>query len=93
MGRKAFERAVKLDESNWPAYVLMANICATAGMGQKAKNIGAMRIGNRAWKKAGCSVWLESSNVIHEFFVRHTTHASKLYSKLSPQTSPSDFDQ
>ena len=31
-----------------------------------------MRIRNRAWK---CSVWIDSSNVIHEFFVGDTTHA------------------
>ena len=33
VGRWAFERAVRLNISDGPAYVLMANIYATAGMG------------------------------------------------------------
>ena len=74
VGRWAFERAIKLDKSNGPAYVLVANIYATAGMGQKAKNIG---IKNKAWKNPGCSVWIDSRSVIHEFFVGATTHAQK----------------
>ena len=50
-GRWAFERVVKLDKSKGPTYILMENIYAIAGMGEKAGNIEAMRIGNRARKK------------------------------------------
>ena len=44
-------------------------------MGEKAKNIESMRIRNRAWKKPGFRVWIDSSNVIHEFSIGDTTHA------------------
>ena len=47
----------------------MANIYSTAGMREKAENIQAMRIRNRAWKKPGCHVWIDSSNLIHEFSI------------------------
>lgn len=41
----------------------------------EAKNIEAMRIRSRAWKKLGRSRWIDSSNAIHGFSVGDTKHA------------------
>ncbi|KAI5075778.1 hypothetical protein GOP47_0009854, partial [Adiantum capillus-veneris] len=46
VGEWAFKQAVKLNKSDGPAYVHMANIYAAAGMEKKAESIEAMRIAN-----------------------------------------------
>ena len=69
MGRWAFERAIKLDKRDGPAYVLMKNIYAVVSMGQKLKDIKAMRIRDQVRKTPGHSVWIGSSNIIHEILV------------------------
>ncbi|KAI5076873.1 hypothetical protein GOP47_0008938 [Adiantum capillus-veneris] len=51
VGEWAFEQALKLDNRDGSAYVFMGNIYAAAGMEEKAKNIEAMRIRNKAWEK------------------------------------------
>ena len=42
-----------LDKCDGAAYVLMVNIYAAVGMPEKAKDIEAMRIRNKAWKLPG----------------------------------------
>ena len=60
----------------------MANIYASVGMGDKAKNTEAMRIKTRSWKKPGCSKWVGSSDNNHEFFVKNTNHEQGKYINL-----------
>ena len=74
-GKMAFEWVVKLDNSKGPIYVLMTNIYAAAGMGQKAGSIDAMRIRNRPWKNLWRNLWIGSSNVIPMFSFGDTKHA------------------
>ncbi|KAI5065733.1 hypothetical protein GOP47_0020428 [Adiantum capillus-veneris] len=50
VGGWAFEQAIKLDECDESAYILVANIYAEAGMEEKAKSIEAMRMRSTAWK-------------------------------------------
>jgi hypothetical protein len=61
VGRWAFERAVQVDKSDGAAYVLMANIYASAGMQEDAENVEAMRVKNTAWKKTGHSWQMDTS--------------------------------
>ncbi|KAI5065602.1 hypothetical protein GOP47_0020297 [Adiantum capillus-veneris] len=84
IGRWAFEHAVRQDESDAAAYVLMANIYSAAGMKEEAEIIEAMRVKNKAWRKPGRSFWVASSGKVHSFSVGDTKHAqSKLiYTKL-----------
>eukprot|EP00250_Pteridium_aquilinum_P022258 c25334_g3_i4 orf=2-421(+) len=88
VGRWAFEQAVQVDKSDGPAYVLMANIYAAAGMQENAKNIETMRIRNNAWKKPGCSLWVDSSKEVHAFSVGDTTHpqGKHIYTNLEDIT-------
>ena len=44
-------------------------------MGEEAESIEAIRIKNGACKEPGCSVWIDSSNIIGEFCVGDTMHA------------------
>ena len=50
VGTWAFEQAVELHKCDGAAYVLNVNIYAAAGMPEKAKDIEATRIRNKAWK-------------------------------------------
>ena len=53
LGRFAFDRAVCLDNQDTAAYVLMANIYASAGMEEDAEKIEAMRVENSGLKNDG----------------------------------------
>ncbi|KAI5084860.1 hypothetical protein GOP47_0001029 [Adiantum capillus-veneris] len=59
VGTWAFKQAVELDKCDGAAYILMLNIYAAAGMQEKAKDIEAMRIENKAWKFPECSSWTD----------------------------------
>jgi pentatricopeptide repeat protein len=48
LGRFAFNRVMQVDNRDTAAYVLMANIYASAGMHKDAENIEAMRAENSA---------------------------------------------
>ncbi|KAI5057960.1 hypothetical protein GOP47_0027975 [Adiantum capillus-veneris] len=57
VGSWVFEQATELDKCDASAYVLMVGIYTAAGMQQKAIDIEAMRIKNKAWKLPRCSSW------------------------------------
>ncbi|KAI5070869.1 hypothetical protein GOP47_0015212 [Adiantum capillus-veneris] len=74
VGIWAFEQAVELDRCNASAYRVMVSIYEAAGMPEKAKDIEALRIQNRAWKQPGRSLWMASNNLAHEFCVGDSEH-------------------
>ncbi|KAH7332282.1 hypothetical protein KP509_20G079700 [Ceratopteris richardii] len=55
LGKWAFEKAVKIDNSHATAYILMANIYRAAGMLENAKMIEAMKIKNNTCKPSLCA--------------------------------------
>ncbi|MCO5548038.1 hypothetical protein L7F22_001494 [Adiantum nelumboides] len=75
VGTWAFQQALELDKCDGAAYVLMVNLCAAAGMLDKAKHIESMRIKNKAWKLPGRSSWIDPNNKVHEFCVDDLKHA------------------
>ena len=58
VGLWAFECAVKLDKSDGPAYVLMAKIYATTGMGEKEKNIKTLFGTCQKWADISVGRWV-----------------------------------
>ncbi|KAI5084852.1 hypothetical protein GOP47_0001021 [Adiantum capillus-veneris] len=75
VARWAFEQALHVDKSDGPAYVLMANIYAAAGMLEYAKDITTMSIKNKAWKKPGRSWWINSNEDVYAFSNGDVEHA------------------
>ncbi|KAJ7548566.1 hypothetical protein O6H91_07G017400 [Diphasiastrum complanatum] len=76
IGRRAFDRVVKLEPKNAAPYVLLSNIYAAAGkkdelakIRNKMKDAGVKRI-------PGCS-WIEVDNKVHAFVVGDATHPQK----------------
>ena len=57
VGVLAFEKAVKLDEKDASAYLLMSSIYKGAGMHEHARNIETMRVENEAWKMVKHCSW------------------------------------
>ncbi|KAI5070709.1 hypothetical protein GOP47_0015052 [Adiantum capillus-veneris] len=74
VGSLAFEQAVKLDKCDGAAYILMANLYASAGMPEKAKDIDAMRIKNKPWSQPISSSWIDSNDTVHEFWIGDKKH-------------------
>ncbi|KAI5080163.1 hypothetical protein GOP47_0005642 [Adiantum capillus-veneris] len=64
VGIWAFEQAIELDKCDGAAYALMVKIYAAAGMLEKAKEVEAWRIKNKAWKQLGCSLWTTINNKV-----------------------------
>ena len=61
LGKTAFDQAMQLDSNLSAPYVIMANMYAVAGMGEKANEIEAMRIKHAAWKKFASNLWIDTS--------------------------------
>ncbi|KAH7440808.1 hypothetical protein KP509_03G011500 [Ceratopteris richardii] len=72
VGRWAFEHALKVDKSDSAAYVLMANIYASAGMEEDAKTIEIMSIENKATMKQAHSWWIDKTGYAHQFHTGET---------------------
>lgn len=69
LGRRAFERAVKLNKFDAASYVMMQNIYATANMLEERKEIQDMRPETRSLKKPGQSCWTDTSGNVYSFYV------------------------
>ena len=74
VGGWVVEWTIKLDKSDGPA-CSHGKYLFNSWQGRKVENIEAIRIRKRAWKSTGCHVWIDSSNVIYEFYVGDTMHA------------------
>ena len=57
LGVSAFEKAVKLDEKDASAYLLMSSIYKGAGMHEHARHIETMRVEKEAWKMVKHCSW------------------------------------
>lgn len=73
VGRRAFDRAVKMEAKLDAPYLLMANIYAHAELVEEAQKVEDMRRSACAWKKPGMS-WIESAETVHTFIVGNSSH-------------------
>lgn len=85
IGKEVFEQAVRLDQSDPAAYVVMSSIYSAAHLLEEAKEIQAMRFKAQAWKKPGVSWWTDINGTVHTFLVGNAEHdeAQKLFAKLA----------
>ncbi|KAJ7527666.1 hypothetical protein O6H91_16G065300 [Diphasiastrum complanatum] len=73
IGRRAFDRVVKLEPKNAAPYVLLSNIYAAAGRKDELAKIRNEMEEAGVKKIAGCS-WIEVDNQLHAFVVGDATH-------------------
>ncbi|KAJ7517124.1 hypothetical protein O6H91_21G011200 [Diphasiastrum complanatum] len=73
IGRRAFDRVVKLDPKTASPYVLLSNIYAAAGKKDELAKIRNQMKEAGVKKMAGCS-WIEVDNQLHAFVVGDATH-------------------
>ncbi|KAJ7527991.1 hypothetical protein O6H91_16G079700 [Diphasiastrum complanatum] len=73
IGRRAFDRVVKLEPKNAAPYVLLSNIYAGAGRKDELAKIRNEMKEAGAKKMPGCS-WIEVDNQLHAFVVGDATH-------------------
>ncbi|KAJ7540063.1 hypothetical protein O6H91_10G000500 [Diphasiastrum complanatum] len=73
IGRRAFDRVVKLEPKNAAPYVLLSNIYAAAGKKDELAKIRNEMKEAGVKKMPGCS-WIEVDNQLHAFVVGDATH-------------------
>ncbi|KAJ7540077.1 hypothetical protein O6H91_10G001000 [Diphasiastrum complanatum] len=73
IGRRAFDRVVKLEPKNASPYVLLSNIYAAAGKTDELAKIRNEMKEAGVKKMPGCS-WIEVDNQLHAFVVGDATH-------------------
>ncbi|KAJ7522179.1 hypothetical protein O6H91_19G086300 [Diphasiastrum complanatum] len=73
IGRRAFDRVVKLEPKNAAPYVLLSNIYAAAGKKDELAKIRNQMKEAGVKKMPGCS-WIEVDNQLHAFVVGDATH-------------------
>ncbi|KAJ7289005.1 hypothetical protein O6H91_Y307500 [Diphasiastrum complanatum] len=73
IGRRAFDRVVKLEPNNASPYVLLSNIYAAAGKKDELAKIRNEMKDAGVKKMPGCS-WIEVDNQVHAFVVGDATH-------------------
>ncbi|KAJ7558889.1 hypothetical protein O6H91_04G060700 [Diphasiastrum complanatum] len=73
MGRRAFDRVVKLEPEKAAPYVLLSNIYAAAGRKDELAKIRNEMKDAGVKKVPGCS-WIEVDNKVHAFVVGDATH-------------------
>ncbi|KAJ7548560.1 hypothetical protein O6H91_07G017300 [Diphasiastrum complanatum] len=73
IGRRAFDRVVKLEPKNAAPYVLLSNIYAAAGRKDELAKIRNEMKDAGVKKMPGCS-WIEVDNKVHAFVVGDATH-------------------
>lgn len=73
LGEEAFHCAVDLNPKHAPAYVLMWNIYADAGLWGRANKVNERRLNLGAWRKPGES-WVEYEQQLHSFAVEDWQH-------------------
>ncbi|KAJ7540617.1 hypothetical protein O6H91_10G023300 [Diphasiastrum complanatum] len=73
IGRRAFDRVMKLEPKNAAPYVLLSNIYAAAGRKDELAKIRNEMKDAGVKKMPGCS-WIEVDNQVHAFVVGEATH-------------------
>ncbi|KAJ7529945.1 hypothetical protein O6H91_15G072100 [Diphasiastrum complanatum] len=73
IGKRAFDRVVKLEPKNAAPYVLLSNIYAAAGRKDELAKIRNEMKEAGVKKMPGCS-WIEVDNQVHAFVVGDVTH-------------------
>ncbi|KAJ7546162.1 hypothetical protein O6H91_08G027800 [Diphasiastrum complanatum] len=73
IGRRAFDRVVKLEPENAAPYLLLSNIYAAAGRKDELAKIRNEMEEAGVKKMPGCS-WIEVDNQLHAFVVGDATH-------------------
>ncbi|KAJ7529958.1 hypothetical protein O6H91_15G072200 [Diphasiastrum complanatum] len=73
IGKRAFDRVVKLEPKNAAPYVLLSNIYAAAGRKDELAKIRNEMKDAGVKKMPGCS-WIEVDNQVHAFVVGDVTH-------------------
>ncbi|KAJ7540216.1 hypothetical protein O6H91_10G005600 [Diphasiastrum complanatum] len=73
IGRRAFDRVVKLEPENAAPYVLLSNMYAVAGRKDELAKIRNEMKEAGVKKMPGCS-WIEVDNQLHAFVVGDATH-------------------
>lgn len=83
VGKKVAEQLMSLDSSYSGSYVLLSNLYAEFGMWEDASRIRSLMKKRELKKVPGCSS-IELMGVVHEFFVKDTSHSQtdEVYSML-----------
>eukprot|EP00250_Pteridium_aquilinum_P033753 c6215_g1_i1 orf=1531-2520(-) len=83
LGKRCFERAVRLKPGYSSGYTLMSNLYSGAGLLDDAKSIEELRISANAWKKPA-KAFIEVHNHVHSFIVADKSHpcSDDIYAKL-----------
>jgi pentatricopeptide repeat protein len=75
LAKFVFNRLIQLDANLAAAYILMANIYATAGMKEEAEKVQAMSAKRIAtWKVPRTSLWVDLNGNIHSFPMTSSEH-------------------
>eukprot|EP00249_Psilotum_nudum_P020396 c27682_g4_i1 orf=2-691(+) len=77
------EHVIQLDPEFAPAFVVLSNIYAKAGIWEDAEKVRKLMLARAVRKEPGCS-WIEVNNRVHEFVVGDISHpqAEEIYSQL-----------
>ncbi|EER93301.1 pentatricopeptide repeat-containing protein At2g02980, chloroplastic [Sorghum bicolor] len=73
LGKRVFERILKLDDSHGGDYVIFSNLCANTGYWEEMNMVRKLMSEKGVVKVPGCSS-IEIDNTVHEFFAGDGRH-------------------